>query len=336
MGSDIALVIPLKDEAEVIPALRARLTAVLNSLDLAARVMIVDDGSRDATAALIESWCAADARIELIQLTRSFGHQAALCAGLDRAGGRAVVLMDGDLQDPPEVIPQLIDAWRSGSDVVYAIRRRRKEPLPLRLAYAAFYRALRLTSDLTIPLDAGDFCLMDRRVVKALRALPERVRFVRGLRAFVGFRQTGIAYERDHRHAGRSKYRLRSLCRLAADGLFSFSSKPLRLATYLGLAASAAALGLSGWVLFDAFATHTAPRGWASTMAVVLFLGAVQLLCMGILGEYLRLIFLESKGRPTYLVARRVRSRRNLRIDPATIPFSPSHSSASPMHQSRP
>jgi len=189
--------------------------------------------------------------------------------------------------------------------VVYAIRRNRKEDFLKRLGYKVFYRLLNAISDLDIPLDSGDFGLMDRRVVDALKGLPEHKRFVRGLRTFVGFRQIGFAYERAARGAGQPKYTFRSLVGLAVDGLVSFSSYPLRLVTYLGVAVASIAFLLLLWVLADAFSQHSGPRGWASTIVVVLFMGSVQLICLGIIGEYIRLIFLESKGRPSYIIADR-------------------------------
>lgn len=299
---EISVVVPLLDEQENVDELHRRLTASLDRLGLAAEVVLVDDGSRDATPLLIEALAASDPRVVAIHLSRNFGHQAAVTAGLDRAKGRAVVVMDADLQDPPELIPDLLRLWREGNDVVYAVRRRRQEGLLKRLAYAAFYRLLGKLGDHDIPRDAGDFCLMDRRVVEAMKALPERVRFVRGLRAFVGFRQVGLAYDRPGRAAGASKYTLGKLVRLAVDGLVSFGGRPLRLVTYLGLATAAIALGLTAWAVADAISTRTAPRGWASLIIVVLFLGSIQLLSLGVIGEYLRLIFLEAKGRPSYIV----------------------------------
>jgi dolichol-phosphate mannosyltransferase len=212
--------------------------------------------------------------------------------------------MDGDLQDPPEVLGQFVATWRAGNDVVFAIRTKRKEGPGKRLAYALFYRLLRATCDLDIPLDSGDFCLMDRKVVEALKALPERQRFVRGLRTFVGFRQVGVVYERDARHAGRPKYTLRRLFNLAVDGLVSFSGYPLALVTYLGIFSLFLAVGLTAWVLFDAWSSGQTPRGWASTMVVVVYMGGVQLIGLGVIAEYVRRIFLEVKGRPTYIVGR--------------------------------
>jgi dolichol-phosphate mannosyltransferase len=299
----LSVVVPLLDESEGLPALHARLRSVLDGLGLSHEILYVDDGSRDATPSLLADLAARDPAVAVLTLSRNFGHQAAVSAGLDRATGRAVVVMDGDGQDPPELIPDLLDRWRAGFDVVYAVRRARKEGALKRLGYAAFYRLLRNVGEIEIPADSGDFGLMDRKVVAALASLPERTRFVRGLRSYVGFRQVGLEYDRPARQAGRPKYTLRKLAGLALDGLVSFSSAPLRLVTRLGLASATLALGLLAWVLHDAFVHRTAPRGWASTVVVVLFMGAVQLVSLGIIGEYVRLIFAESKRRPTYVVA---------------------------------
>ena len=298
----LSVVIPLFNEEEIVVALWERLRAVLESLRAPFEVLFVDDGSRDATPRMVDGLHAKDERVVVIHLSRNFGHQAAISAGLEYARGQAVVVMDGDLQDPPELIPELVRLWRSGYDVIYAVRRSRQGSIFKRLGYRAFYRLLGLISDLEIPLDSGDFCLMDRRVVDMLNRLPERCRFVRGLRSFLGFRQVGLDYDRPCREAGRPKYTLRKLSALAIDGLVSFSSSPLRLVTYLGLAAAGLALVLTAWVLDDAIRHQGAPRGWASTMIVVLFMGAVNLLSLGVIGEYIRLIFLETKQRPTYIV----------------------------------
>jgi dolichol-phosphate mannosyltransferase len=301
---EVSVVVPLYNEQENLPELHRRLTASLTELGVTYQLLFVNDGSRDRTAALLDDLAQADGRLTVIHLSRNFGHQAAITAGIDHAAGRAVMLMDGDLQDPPEVLGQFLAAWRQGGDVVYAIRTKRKEGLLMRAAYALFYRLLRGISDLDIPLDSGDFCLMDQKVVTALRRLPERQRFVRGLRTFVGFRQVGVAYERAARHAGQPKYTLRRLVRLAIDGLVGFSGFPLTLVTYCGLFSFGLALILTVWVLVDAWYRHTAPQGWASTLVIMLFLGAVQLLSLGIVAEYIRRIFLEAMQRPTYIVAR--------------------------------
>ena len=304
-----SVVVPLFDEESNVRTIHARLVAALEGAGESFELVFVDDGSRDSTPRLLEAIRRSDPRVAVVGLSRNFGHQAAVSAGLDHARGRAVAVMDGDLQDPPEVLPQFIERWREGFDVVYAIRTKRKEGWPKRAAYFAFYRVLAAVADLDIPLDSGDFCLMDRVVVDALKALPERVRFVRGLRTFVGFRQVGVPYEREARDSGRSKYSLRALFGLAIDGIVGFSSSPLRLVTYLGLGTAALAACLMAWVFADAFGRHSAPRGWASVIAAVLFMGSLQMIGLGIIGEYVRLIFLESKGRPAYLVRRHEPSR---------------------------
>lgn len=326
---DLSVVVPVHDEAANLAPLLGRLVAALDGLGATFEVVFVDDGSVDASPALLRAFQARDPRVGVLTLSRNFGHQAAVTAGLDRARGRAVVVMDGDLQDPPEVIPALVDRWLHGYDVAYAVRRSRRESWPKRLGYFAFYRILGAVADLDIPLDSGDFCLMDRRVVRALNALPERARFVRGLRTFVGFRQVGVPYDRAARHLGEPKYTFRALLGLAVDGIVSFSGRPLRLLTCLGIATALLALGLTGWVCLDAFVHRTAPRGWASVIVAVLFMGSAQMVGLGIVGEYVRLIFLEAKGRPSYIVgedrpadlpaapARRPRPRPHLRFDPA-------------------
>jgi dolichol-phosphate mannosyltransferase len=300
-GPEISVVVPLFNEEENVLELYRRVVASLEALGLKFEMVFVNDGSADRTPFILSELHGQDARLVVVHLSRNFGHQAAVTAGLDHACGRAVVIMDGDLQDPPEVLGAFIDAWRKGHEVVYAVRTKRKEGPLKRLGYFVFYRLLRAVSDLDIPLDSGDFCLLDRKVVTALKGLPERMRFVRGLRTFVGFRQMGVEYERAARAAGRPKYTFRTLVRLAVDGLVSFSSYPLHLVTYLGVFTVLFALGLSVWVILDALNNKATPRGWASTMVVVLFMGAVQLISLGIIGEYIRRIFLEAKGRPTYI-----------------------------------
>lgn len=299
---DLSVVIPVHDEAENLAPLLRRLVDALEGLNLTFEVVFVDDGSLDASPQILRALQDGDPRVGVIALSRNFGHQAAVTAGLDHARGRAAVVMDGDLQDPPEVIPSLVDRWRLGFDVAYAIRRNRKESWPKRLGYFGFYRLLGAIAELDIPLDSGDFCLMDRRVVLALNALPERARFVRGLRTFVGFRQVGVPYDRSARHLGEPKYTFRALLSLAVDGIVSFSGRPLRLLTYLGIATATLACGLTAWVFLDAFVHQTAPRGWASVILAVLFMGSMQMVGLGIIGEYVRLIFLETKGRPAYII----------------------------------
>jgi polyisoprenyl-phosphate glycosyltransferase len=299
---EISVVVPLYNEQENVGELHRRLGLSLRTLGTPFEIVFVNDGSRDATARIINALHETDPHLAVVHLSRNFGHQPAVSAGIDHARGSAVVVMDGDLQDPPEVLPQFVERWREGYDVVYAVRQRRKEGPVKRLGYFGFYRLMNAISDLDIPLDSGDFCLMDRRVVDVLKQLPEKMRFVRGLRSFAGFRQVGLAYERAAREAGEPKYSFRALIGLAIDGLVSFSSYPLRLVTYLGLATIGVSMSLLVWVLGDALYKGTGPRGWASTIVVVLFMGSVQLISLGIMGEYIRLIFLESKRRPTYII----------------------------------
>lgn len=314
---EISVVVPLFDEEENLGELQRRLSLALESLGSSYELVFVNDGSRDATGPLLDELRRADPHLVVLHLSRNFGHQAAICAGIDHARGEAVVLMDGDLQDPPEVLDQFILAWREGHDVVYAVRTQRQEHWTKRCAYALFYRVWRAVGELDIPLDSGDFCLLDRKVVEVLKHLPERQRFVRGLRSFVGFRQVGIRYARAARAAGEPKYTWPALLRLALDGLIGFSGFPLSLVTYLGLAVGVLAAALSLGMFVVGWQQGTAPAGWLCAVLIVLFVGCVQLLGLGIVGEYVRRIFLEVKGRPTYLVDRVCRAARPTAGQPA-------------------
>lgn len=299
---ELSVVVPFYNEHENMPELYRRLVASLETQVTGFELLFVNDGSTDSTPDILRGIQEGDSRVVGIHLSRNFGHQAAISAGIEHARGRCVAVMDGDLQDPPEVVPEFVKVWRSGYDVVYAVRTKRKEGVLKRLSYYLFYRLLSIMSEIDIPLDSGDFCVMDRKVVNALTTLPERMRFVRGLRTFVGFKQIGIEYERAARGAGEPKYPLRALVRLAIDGLVSFSNYPLRLATYLGLFAAAISLCLAVWVVLDAVRYRTAPQGWASTVIIVILMGSMQLISLGIIGEYIRRIFLESKQRPPYII----------------------------------
>jgi len=314
---EVSVVVPLFNEADNLPELHRRLTTALSRESPDYEIVLVDDGSRDATAGLMQALQSEDPHLTAIHLSRNFGHQAAFSAGLDHAHGQAVVLMDGDLQDPPELLGRMLSRWREGYQVVYAVRARRRENVLKRACYALFYRVLRAVSDLDIPLDSGDFCVLDRRVVQVLRRLPERQRFLRGLRAFAGFRQTGIRYERAARHAGRSKYSLRALFRLALDGLVGFSSLPLQLVTWAGLACAGLGVGLASWIGKEALVDGVALEGATVITMTVLLVGAAQLLGLGIVGEYLHRIFVEVKGRPGYVVRQVRRSRLWRRQPPA-------------------
>ncbi|HZL37727.1 MAG TPA: glycosyltransferase family 2 protein [Tepidisphaeraceae bacterium] len=308
----LSIVLPAFNEQDVLPKTYARFTAMgerLAGLGLDYELLFVNDGSRDETAGMLDALASDDRHVRAVHLTRNFGHQSAVTAGLSVARGDAVAVMDCDLQDPPEILPEFIAKWRQGFQVVYAVRKKRKEWLGKRIAYWSFYRLLSAISELQIPLDSGDFCLMDRRAVDLLNALPERQRFVRGLRTWIGLRQSGIAYERDARAAGVPQYTFRKLVSLAMDGLVSFSSAPLRLVTRLGMLSFVGAMLLGLWVIVATiYEWHSGlhgrtQRGWASLACIVLFMGAVQMISLGVIGEYLSRIFIEVKGRPTFLIA---------------------------------
>jgi glycosyltransferase involved in cell wall biosynthesis len=244
-----------------------------------------------------------DARVKILTLSRNFGHQGAVTGGLDYCRGRAVVVMDGDLQDPPEVLPAMIARWREGFEVVYAVRQKRKENIARRASYYLFYRTLRWLANIDIPPDAGDFCLMDERVVAALRRLPERNRFTRGLRVWVGYRHTALPYERAARYGGKSKYGWGDYFRFAIDGILAFSGFPLRLATYLGFASFVLGIIYLIYALHAWWTDGAIPRGWTSNIALMLFMGGSQLFVLGMLGEYIARIYDESKRRPVYIVS---------------------------------
>jgi polyisoprenyl-phosphate glycosyltransferase len=307
MGPRLSAVLPVYDEAQTLDPLLARLLPVLTlASDGAFEVIFVDDGSTDGSAERLDALAARDARVKVIHFSRNFGHQAALQAGLEQAAGAAVVLMDADLQDGPEVIGAFVAKWEEGYEVVYAVRRKRKEGFLKRAAYALFYRTLHSVAQIDLPLDAGDFCLLDRRVVDALVALPEHHRFLRGLRSWVGFRQIGIECERDARFAGSSKYDLRRLVRLALSGYVGFSAMPLRLAALLGLATAAGGFLVAAWVVATKLLDVPSPRGWASLLACVMVVGGVQLVMLGVVGEYLSRVYDEVRRRPLYVVRSRV------------------------------
>jgi dolichol-phosphate mannosyltransferase len=307
-GVQLSLVVPCLDEAEVLPLLKDRLREALGTLDLRWEVIFVDDGSRDATRDLLAAMHREEPRFKVVVLSRNFGQQTAISAGLACASGEAVAILDADLQDPPELIGLCLRKLREGWDVVYTVRRKRKENLLRRSAYALFYRVLRALTDTDIPLDAGDFCVMRRSVVEVLKRMPERNHFLRGLRAWTGFRQVGVDYERDRRAAGKTKYPLVKLVRLAADGIFSFSILPLRLATGLGLAALLFSLGMGIltllWrILGFRLLGHTAAElpGWTILAGGMLFFGGLQLLILGCIGEYIGRIHTEIKQRPRWV-----------------------------------
>ena len=302
----MSVVLPVYNERENLDELVSRLVPILErAAGGSFEVLFIDDGSHDGSAEILDSFYAHDPRLKTIHFSRNFGHQSAMQAGLEQATGNAVILMDADLQDPPEVLEKFIEKWKEKCDVVFAVRRKRKEGLLKRAAYALFYRTLKLIAEIDIPLDAGDFCLMDRRVVEVLVALPERNRFLRGLRSWVGFRQAAIEYERDARHAGKPKYTLHRLITLALSGYVGFSAAPLRAAAWLGVISATVGFALVLWAVGTKLMDIPSPRGWASTVAVVLFSGGVQLLMLGVIGEYLSRVYDEVRRRPHYIVGSR-------------------------------
>lgn len=303
---DFSVVLPVYNEEAVLETLFERLALVCDNLPGSAEIIYVNDGSIDGSEGILCKLAQADHRVKVLSLSRNFGHQSAVTAGLDHACGEVVFVMDSDLQDPPELLPRLLEKLREGYDVVYGIRATRKgNPLKVAL-YKAFYRVLSLLSRSSIPPDAGDFCAMSRRVVEHLRGLRERSRFIRGLRALVGFRQTGVPYDRPSRLAGSSKYGFGDLVRLALNGLLSSTYVPLRTATVAGFLISGLAFLLGAFYIFRRLTTETPVSGFATLVVLILFLHGVQLLLIGVLGEYLARVFEETKGRPVYIVEKRI------------------------------
>lgn len=305
-----SLVIPVFNEGEGIEALYAEVSPVADRIQAAGdelEVIFVNDGSRDDSAERLNAISRRDPRFKVLHFSRNFGHQIAITAGLEWARGVTVSVMDADLQDPPEVVLDFIAKWRDGFEVVFAVRRHRDGETWFKLATAkVFYRLIRRMTSVDIPVDTGDFRLMDRKAVDALLSLRERHRFVRGLVSWVGFRQTGVPYDRRSRRFGATHYPFRKMLRFALDGITSFSAVPLQAATYLGLFAATAAFGVGLWTLYLRFMTDRTIQGWSSMMLVVLFLGGVQLMALGIIGEYLGRVYDEVKGRPLYLLSRAV------------------------------
>ena len=307
---EFSLVIPCYNEEEMLPMLRLRLHTCLETLGVTWEVVFVNDGSKDRTLDLLTQLHHTEPRFKIISFSRNFGHQAAISAGLAYATGDTVGVMDADLQDPPEIFNDCLKKLREGYDVVYAVRRKRKEGLIKRMAYNIFYRVFRFMAESEIPLDSGDFCLMSRRVVEQLKKMPECNVLLRGLRAWVGFRQTGLEYERDARQAGSTKYSFWKLLKLARDGIFAFSTMPLKIATLMGFGAVGfsilAGLFVIAWRIFDfKFIGHSAAEvpGWTGIVVGMLFLNGIQFLILGFIGEYIGRIYTEAKHRPRWVVA---------------------------------
>ncbi len=301
----ISLVFPVYNEEQVLPALferLERLSRFLSGYEL--EIVFVNDGSYDQSLQLMQHFQAHDLRCKILDFSRNFGHQMAITAGMDFATGDAIMVLDADLQDPPEILPQFLDKWEEGYQVVYAVRKTRQEHLFKRLAYRIFYRIFTKISDIPIPLDSGDFCLMDRTVVNAINAMQERNRFVRGLRSWVGFKQIGLEYDRDKRHSGEVKYTFPKLMKLALNGIFSFSYFPLQIASYSGFLVSIISfLGILVY-LYKKVVLGGEPQGFPTLVMLMLFLGGIQLLSLGVIGEYIGRIYDEVKHRPTYVIRR--------------------------------
>lgn len=295
------VVVPIFNEEQIIPELYSRLTPIMQGLSDGYEIIFVDDGSEDSSLSIIESLRDKDEHIKCVSLSRNFGHQIAISAGIFYSGGKATILIDGDLQDPPEVIPLLVQKWKDGFDVVYAIRKRRKENIFKKALYKIYYRLLKKLSYLDIPLDSGDFSILDRKVVDLLNSMPEKNRFVRGLRAWVGLKQTGLEYERDSRFAGTPKYSLGKLIRLALDGIISFSYKPLKFATQFGFIISFLSFLGGLYYLVYWLVRGDAPKGFTTLAILILFLAGIQLVMIGIMGEYIGRIHDEVKRRPMFV-----------------------------------
>jgi dolichol-phosphate mannosyltransferase len=308
----VSLVIPVLNESENLPALWSRLRAVTSGLsDVEFEAVFVDDGSTDDTAASINALPVEGGNLQwvLVQLSRNFGHQAAITAGMQHASGDAVVFLDADLQDPPELIVDFLDHFRHGYDVVYGVRKNRKEPLWLRTCFKAFYRLFNSIAERPIPLDAGDFGLMSRRVAKLISSMPERDRLIRGMRSWIGFRQTGVPYDRPGRYAGTTRYSLQRRIEGALDGLFGYSKVPIRIGLALGVVSCLISFGfLFYFAIMTLIYRGTPERGWTSLVVLVTMLGGVNLIATSIVGEYVVRIYFQGKDRPLYVVAETIRS----------------------------
>ena len=298
----VSVVVPLYNEEGVVPELCRRIDGALAPLAGGYELIVVDDGSVDGTFARVLDERTRNPRIKAVALSRNFGHQVALSAGLDRARGAMTVMMDGDLEDPPEVIPAMIAKVREGWDVVYAVKRTRRDALTRRVAFRVFHALLRRVADIDVPAGAGNFSLMTERVVGVMRTMPERARYLSGLRAWVGYRQTALEFDRDARYDRRPRMRIGRLVALAMDAIFGFSRVSLRLAVYLGTFVSLASLAVGIWVLYERLFTDNAITGWASTIVSINFIGGTILLTLGVIGEYVGRIYDEVKRRPLYVL----------------------------------
>lgn len=299
-----SIIIPVYNEEKNIETLYERLAKVLKIIKRDYELIFINDGSSDATLFKLNELHIKDNEVKIVNFSRNFGHQMAVSAGLKYAQGELVAVIDADLQDPPELLPKFFKKAEEGYDVVYAIRKKRKESFLMKLTYVTYYRFLKMIADINIPLDSGDFCVMKKRVVDAINLLPERNRFIRGIRTWVGFKQIGIEYERETRFAGESKYNFKKLLKLAFDGIFSFSYAPFKFMFYLGLFALIFSVLGGVWVFYMKFFTTNYNRvpGFATTITLLIFIGGLQLFSMGVMGEYIKRIYDEIKQRPPYII----------------------------------
>ena len=310
----ISIIAPLYNESETLPQLVERLNALMDAWavhpqtsETPIEVVLVNDGSRDNTAELMQQLALSDARYHCVFLARNYGHQIALSAGLSKARGtEGVMVIDGDLQDPPELLPDFYAKYREGYDVIYAIRRKRKENMLKKAAYGLFYRLLKSISYIDIPLDSGDFCFMSRRVVDILNLMPEESRYIRGMRSWIGFKQIGIKYERAERAAGVSKYGFRMLLNLAYNGIFNFSEFPIKVIKRIGYSAVGLSMFYVVYSLYRKLMYNDVPQGFMATIFIIVFFSGIQLFFMGIMGEYLLRIFFQVKGRPLFIVEKEI------------------------------
>jgi polyisoprenyl-phosphate glycosyltransferase len=298
-----SVVVPVYNEEEVVVESYKRLKKVMDEMNIVYEIIFVNDGSRDKTAFILRKICDEDKNIKLLDFSRNFGHQIAITAGMDYSQGDSIVVIDGDLQDPPEVIPLMIEKWKEGFDVVYGKRAERKgDTFFKKFTAAVFYRFLKKMTDVDIPVDTGDFRLIDRKVCEALKLVNEKNRYIRGIISWLGFKQTGVEFVRDKRFAGETKYPLKKMIKFAFDAVTSFSYKPLKLASYVGVMLSVCSFAYLVVVICQKLFTNSTTPGWASTLAVSLFFNGIVLLMLGIIGEYIGRIYDEAKGRPLYIV----------------------------------
>lgn len=299
-----SIILPVYNESESLQQLYERISKVMTKLKSSYEMIFINDGSTDRTGGMLVALRKKDSSVKIINFSRNFGHQTAVSAGLKYCTGEMVAILDSDLQDPPEVLPDFFKKLESGYDTVYAIRKNRKETAWKKFAYSTYYRILKSLANVDIPLDSGDFCVMSRRMIDAINSLPERNRFVRGLRSWVGFKQTGLAYDRDARSAGESKYTMSKLFKLASDGIFSFSYVPLQAITWIGFFGILLSVIGTLWAGYQKFFTpnYNAVPGFATTVILIMFIGGLQLFSLGVVGEYMRRMYDEIKARPQYII----------------------------------